>query len=136
MGWLADRQQWTALEDLFCDEVVIDYTSLHGGEPVRWARADVVAAWRPTFEGMQATQHLIAGHLVTFGAEAGTARCTANFQATHLGWVDGRDATWTLGGHYRFDLVRQAAGWRLAGVTMTAVWETGSRQVLTGGGPR
>jgi hypothetical protein len=130
-GWLADRRQWNELEALFCAEIFVDYTSLNGGDSARVGRGELVSGWRETLGSLKATQHLIAGHLVTVQADAAT--CVANFQATHLGSRAGEDATWTLGGHYRFDLERSPEGWAIAGITMTAVWETGTRDVLTAG---
>jgi hypothetical protein len=41
------------------------------------------------------------------------------------------DPTWTLGGHYRFDLTRTPGGWRIAAVTMTADWATGNQHIMT-----
>jgi SnoaL-like domain len=131
MGWWADRRQWDQLETLFSDEVLVDYTSLDGGDPARVSRGDLVAGWRDTLDSLAATQHLIAGPIVTVDGD--TATCVANFQATHLATVRDDEARWTLGGHYRFALVRFDEGWRISELTMTAVWETGSREVMGAG---
>jgi hypothetical protein len=128
MGWYADRHQWGELEALFAEEVLVDYTSLYGGDPVRSTRADLVSGWRGALGRLAATQHLIAGPLVTVTEDAAT--CVANFQATHIGAVGGVEVIWTLGGHYRFALTRRSDGWRITEITMSAVWETGSRDVL------
>jgi SnoaL-like domain len=135
MGWYADRHQWQHLIAPFADEVLVDYASLNGGDPVRIRPSDLVAGWRQVFEGLVATQHLMATLLITVDRDV--ASTVANFQATHVAEVGGEVAIWTLGGHYRFSLIRQPDGWRIAEVTMTAVWETGSRDVLAApGGPR
>ncbi|MEQ4720995.1 nuclear transport factor 2 family protein [Nonomuraea sp. B19D2] len=54
-----------------------------------------------------------------------TAVCTASFQATHRRKAD--DTLWTLGGAYRSDLTRTAAGRRISGMALTAVWSDGTR---------
>lgn len=128
MGWWADRREWEQLEALFSEQVLVDYTSLNGGDPAQVSRGDLVAGWRETLGPLAATQHLIASPIVTLNGD--TATCVANFQATHLAPVAGDDARWTLGGHYYFALVRLAERWRINEVTMTAVWETGSRDVI------
>jgi hypothetical protein len=130
MGWYADRHQWDQLEALFAEEVLVDYTSLNGGDPVWSARTDLVAGWRGTLGGLAATQHMMANPLVTITEDAAT--CLANFQATHLGSVGGTEVIWTLGGHYRFALARQSDGWRITEIMMSLVWETGTRDVLAG----
>jgi hypothetical protein len=120
MAWHADQREWSRLAEVFADEVTLDYTSLNGGEPATLAPGQIVAAWKDALGAFQATQHLLGNHLVTLDGDS--AVCTASFQATHR---KTDDILWTLGGTYRFDLVRTAAGWRIGGVVMTAVWSDG-----------
>jgi 3-phenylpropionate/cinnamic acid dioxygenase small subunit len=129
MGWYADRRQWDQLLALFAEEVLVDYTSLNGGEPARLPPGDLVGSWRRTLGALAATQHLVANPMVTLNPDD-TAVCVANFQATHAGTAGGQPALWTLGGHYRFALARQSESWRITEVTMTVAWETGTRAVL------
>ncbi|WP_218004148.1 nuclear transport factor 2 family protein [Nocardia araoensis] len=128
MAWHADHREWGELTDVFADEVRLDYTSLGGGEPVTLTPAQIVAAWQETLGGLDATQHLLTNHLVTIDRER--AVCTASFQATHRRSDVLGASLWTLGGTYRFDLVRRESGWRISGVVMTAVWGGGNRALL------
>ena len=128
MGWHADRREWDLLAEVFDDEVALDYTSLQGGEPQRLAREAVISAWRGLFERLQATQHLVANHLVSVDGD--TATCTAAFQAAHFGAAAFGSPLWMLGGHYRFGLVRRDGRWRIGSVVMTADWAWGNRDVL------
>lgn len=122
MAWHADRREWAELATVFADEVRLDYTSLGGGEPVTLSPEAIVSGWTAGLGVYTATHHLVSGHLVTVDGD--TAVCTATFTATHLK----TDKTlWTLGGTYRFGLSRGATGWRITGVVMTVVWETGQR---------
>jgi hypothetical protein len=134
MGWFADRREWDRLEMLFTDQVRVDYTSLAGGEPVLIDRCELASSWSRTLGALSATQHLIAGQIVRVDGDSATSE--ANFQATHLGFLDGHNSMWTLGGHYRFELSRLLGEWRIAAVTMTAVWETGDRALLGADGAR
>lgn len=128
LGWYADRRDWQALTDVFDDRVRMDYTSLNGGEPATLPREQIVQGWSAVLGRLQATQHLIANHLVELSGD--TAVCTAAFQATHLLPNAHGGPTWTLGGTYRFDMVRRGDAWRIAGVTMTATWATGNQHVM------
>lgn len=129
MCWHTDKREWDRLRtDVFADEVLVDYSSLDGGEPAGLAAQDLIAAWRGLLSGLTATQHLLTNHLVR--AEGDTAVATADFQATHLLSNALGGPLWTLGGHYRFTLRRTAAGWRIDGLTMTAVWAEGNRHIL------
>jgi 3-phenylpropionate/cinnamic acid dioxygenase small subunit len=129
MAWFADRRDWDALLTVFADEVDLDYTSLTGGEPARLKAADVVAGWRAGLGGLDATQHLVSNHLVEVDGDR--AVVTAQFQAVHVLANPHGDPTWTLGGHYRFGLVRADGGWRIDAVTMTTTWATGNQHIMT-----
>lgn len=128
MAWHADQREWDQLADVFADEVTLDYTSLNGGEPVTLTPDQIVAAWQRVLGGFEATQHLLGNHLVTIHGDA--AVCTASFQATHRGSGAYGAPLWTLGGTYRFDLVRSGGGWRISGVVMTATWGDGNRGLM------
>ncbi|MDX3006569.1 nuclear transport factor 2 family protein [Kribbella solani] len=122
MAWYADHREWGQLAEVFADKVALDYTSLNGGAPVSLAPAQIIDGWQSALGAYAATHHLLGNHLVTVNGDA--AVCTASFQATHR---KTDDTLWTLGGTYRFDLVRIGSGWRIIGVVMTATWNDGSR---------
>jgi ketosteroid isomerase-like protein len=128
MAWHADQREWDSLREVFADQVELDYTSLNGGTPVALGRDDLVAAWAGVLGRLTATSHLVANHLVSVDGD--TAVCTAAFQATHLLPNAHGGPLWTLGGHYRFALVRTDGGWRISGVVMTAAWADGNQHVI------
>ena len=113
----------------FADEVRVDYTSLQGGEPAIVSGDQLVESWAGLLGKLQATQHLLANHLVTVTGD--TATCTAAFQAVHLLPNAHGDPTWTLGGTYRFELVRDGPRWRISAVTMSATWASGNQQIMS-----
>ena len=129
MAWHADQREWDALRDVFTDEVRLDYTSLQGGEPATVSRDQLVESWAGLLGQLQATQHLLTNHLVTVSED--TASCTAAFQATHLLPNAHGDPIWTLGGSYRFELVRNGPTWRISAVTMAATWASGNQQIMS-----
>ncbi|WP_251016415.1 nuclear transport factor 2 family protein [Streptomyces sp. ISL-99] len=106
MAFHADQREGERLAGVFAEKVTLDYTSLAGGEPAELTPAEIVAAWTSALGGYDATQHLITNHLVDI--EGDTAVCTAAFQATHRLATPHGSPLWTLGGTYRFGLVRTA----------------------------
>ncbi|MFI6521908.1 nuclear transport factor 2 family protein [Spirillospora sp. NPDC050679] len=128
MAWHADRREWEALKGVFAGKVTLDYTSLNGGEPAELTPEQIVGAWSQVLGGFDATQHLVTNHLVTVEGER--AVCTASFQATHRLANPFGSPLWTLGGTYRFDLVRSGAGWLIDGVVMTATWADGNQKLM------
>ena len=124
MAWHADRREWDQLE------VLLDYSSLNGGEPATLPRAQIIGSWASVLGALDATQHLVSNHLVAIDGD--TAVCTAAFQATHVRCNPHGGPVWTLGGHYRFELARTAAGgWRITGVEMIADWASGNQRIMT-----
>jgi SnoaL-like protein len=123
----ADRREWEQLRGLFADKVLLDYTSLGSGEPVRLTPREIVDAWASTLGGFDATQHLIANQLVELDGDR--AVCTASFQATHrLATAQGAPL-WTLGGAYRWELARAGDRWLIDTVVMTATWGDGNQDL-------
>jgi hypothetical protein len=124
-----DLKQWDRLVEVFATKVRIDYTGLVGGEPATVRGADLVGDWRRNLGHLTATQHLLANQVVRAGRGA-DATATADFQAVHrLGpLVGGR--LYVLGGRYEYRLVRVGRDWRISGVTMQPVWESGDRTVI------
>jgi hypothetical protein len=129
MAWHADQREWEALKSVFADVVRLDYTSLNGGEPAVLSPEQIADAWSQVLGGFDATQHLLANHLVTLADD--TAECTASFQATHRLADPFGAPLWTLGGTYRFDLVRVGGEWKIGGVLMKAVWADGNKELMT-----
>jgi SnoaL-like domain len=120
-----DHHRWDELAAVLADPVTLDYTATQGGEPAALSPAEVVAAWRPMFESIDAHQHLVANHLVTIDGDGG-ASASASFIAIHQ-W---RGETWTLGGDYEFGLRRAGLAWGIHRLRMTPVWQTGPGDLL------
>ncbi|GAA2150327.1 nuclear transport factor 2 family protein [Actinomadura napierensis] len=123
----ADRREWALLRGLFADSVLLDYTSLNGGEPARLTPQEIVDAWAATLGGFDATQHLIANHLVEVDGDR--AVCTASFQATHRLATPYGAPLWTLGGDYRWELARTGGRWLIDSVAMKATWGDGNKDL-------
>ena len=89
-----------------------------------------MGGWAESLGGLDATHHMAAGHLVTFHGD-NEATCLANFQAQHvLTEQDGAEIHWILGGRYEFGLRRIDTSWRIATITMTAVWDDGDETIF------
>jgi hypothetical protein len=127
MSWHLDHCEWELLLDLFTDRVVVDYSSLNGGEPLTLLREDLIEKWRGNRENLTATQHLVSNQIVQLDGDVATA--TAMFQATHLLPNLYGAPTWTLGGRYRYGLTRTEAGWHISALTMVIIWADGNRNI-------
>lgn len=124
MAVAADTHDWEKCRQAFADEVMVDYTSLAGGEPATIPADALMDSWKGLLPGFTATQHLLGSHLVELKGDQ--ANCQAQFQATHI--MD--DETWTLGGRYQFQLENQAGNWKISQITMIALWSVGDQGKL------
>lgn len=116
-----DTRDWDTVARLLADEVDLDYTSVFGGEPERVAGPELVARWRGLLPGFDATQHFVAPLLAT--AED---VLEGNVRGYHH--LDGD--TWMVAGWYRITLSATPGGGRIAGITLTEAYETGSRDLV------
>lgn len=127
----ADRHDWSRVRGAFADTVTIDYTSLWGGEPATQPADDLLAGWSAFLPGFDNTHHMVTNHTIT-SLSGNTATAQADFTATHR--LD--DGLWVLGGRYDYALEKSDDRWVVTSMTMTALWETGDRGLVTIAGQR
>jgi len=121
LGIYLGQERADDLGDVFAEDVVAQFP---GGEPFqgldrlkRDASHDL-----PQYAG---SQHVIANAIVELDGDEASAR--ANLIATHATDVRDRTQHWELGGRYDLGLRRTPYGWRIARLTLTAVWLGGER---------
>ena len=124
VGLYTDVRDWQRVSSLMADHVTTDYTDIFGGQIVTTPREDLVAQWRNTFEGFDATQHQITNVSVSGGGDE--ASTLSHVRAIH--WVDAR--TWTVGGVYTHRLVRGSNGWQIVYMAVQRLYEEGDRGVF------
>lgn len=129
-AYYADNRKWEALLQLFTEEVIVDYTSLAGGEPVTIPARVLMDSWNQALTPLKATQHLISNHIVDLESEH-QAVCRAYFQAEHDYPNPFGGSQWTLGGQYMFRFVKENDQWKIAELVMTAVWASGNQNIMT-----
>lgn len=128
MMWAIDTRDWDLLGTVFADKVILDFTSYWGGEPQTATPAETVESWSALFERFEATQHLLGNHLVTVDGDR--AELTAVSQAIHRLTDPFGPPLFTVGGFYRFALLRVGGAWKIEHVVFTATWADGNRNVL------
>ena len=120
-----DLRDWSRLRSVFVDgEIEADFTSM-GVKQVFHGQAE---AWvdlvRQTIVGFDATQHFFANHSADIDGDR--ALDTRYMQARHqLG-----DDHYTIGGYYTGQMLRTAAGWRIARYKLTVTFSDGERRLM------
>lgn len=119
-----DAREWEKVRAAFAAEVDVDYTSLAGGEPARMSGEKLIASWRELVPGFESTQHLLGPVVVEVAGDRAVAR--THVRATHLipGATGG--ASWVVGGHYTYQLVRSGSEWKIAGTRLVVAYQEGN----------
>ncbi len=124
-----DTRDWELYRSIFTDEITMDFSDFSGVPEATQPADDWVAAIKPVFSGLDATQHTMSNPIVDVDGD--TAICTMYIQAVHFLNNDQGDRVFTLGGYYRDKLVKQKGRWLIAGVRLTVLWNTGNRHIMT-----
>ncbi len=121
---LADRSDFDALEGLYADEVLVDYTSLTGGEPELKSPQGLMNDWAAVLPGFERTRHALTDIAVSVDGRRATA--TAGVTASHYL----QDRFWQVGGNYRYELFREDDRWLIVAHTFVLEREAGTRDIL------
>lgn len=103
----ADARDWALAERSFAPEVLYDYTSMAGGQPLTLTAAAIIGMWKQFLPGFDKTEHRISDFKIA--AEGDAVAVQFNGHATHV--ID--QAVWTVEGTYETRLVQTADRWQL-----------------------
>ncbi|MFM2400198.1 MAG: hypothetical protein RL341_2355 [Pseudomonadota bacterium] len=120
-----DLAAYDLAEKAFAPKVVIDYTSLWGGQPNTMTPAELMAAWRGIVPGFDATWHELGP--VKAQVSGSTAKATAMVDGRH--WIGAQ--LWRPVGHYNWDLEKQNGQWKVTRMQFNMTQEIGDRAVAT-----
>ncbi|MEM7637520.1 MAG: nuclear transport factor 2 family protein [Pseudomonadota bacterium] len=124
VGLLADRHEFEALEKLYADEFVLDYSSLSGQPAELKSPQALMTEWASVLPGFDRTRHDLSNVAATIDGDQATA--TASVEAGH--WIDG--AYWQVDGAYDYQFERQGGDWKITSMTFTVQHEIGSRDLF------
>ncbi len=119
-----DLGRYDLAEAVFAPEIVIDYTSLWGGEPQRTTPRALTDAWRGLMPGFDATRHELKA--VEAQVDGDQATASAFVDARH--WIG--DSFWRPIGTYRWTLVKIDGRWKAAAMTFSMTQEIGDRGLV------
>jgi hypothetical protein len=116
-----DLAAYDLAEAAFAPEIVIDYTSLWGGEPATMTPADLMTAWHGIVPGFDATWHELTNVRATVTGDS--AKATADVDGRH--WIG--DQLWRPVGTYFWDLQKIDGDWKVTRMVFTMTEEIGDR---------
>jgi SnoaL-like protein len=123
-----DHRRWPELQALFTESVVVDYTSLFGGQVQTVSGADLIASWRTRLGPLSATQHLLGPIEVEVRDGHSKAGCHVRGYHFRAGLPGGSE--WMVAGHYLFSLRNQGGQWKIERVELEFSYQTGNANLL------
>ena len=106
-----DRRDWAAVRDCLADPVVLDMTSMVGGEPAKLTPQQVAEGWEQGLRALDAIHHQTGNCAASVEGDRAMAFCYGT--ATHYRkTASGRNVR-TFVGSYGIELAKQHGAWKI-----------------------
>ena len=123
--WAIDGRAYDQLDDVFVEDVAIDYgtvaSAFTGREPLK----KLIAA---ALDPLDVSHHMVSNHEIEVVDGEPRSRCY--FQAQHVRQVDEGSRNYIVAGTYRDRWVKSEAGWRSCARELEVVWTDGNPEVI------
>ena len=106
-----DSKDWENVEAAFNEQVLLDYTSMAGGEPASLTPNQITDSWKSILPGFDHTHHALSNFNVDVEGMEATVSHYGN--AEHFIDLDHSEDVWTVVGTYDHHLVKTASGWKI-----------------------
>ncbi|MGB0523735.1 MAG: nuclear transport factor 2 family protein [Flammeovirgaceae bacterium] len=118
-----DQQDWNTVESLFHTEVLLDYTSMAGGEPATLSPQQITTAWKGLLPGFEHTHHQLGNFQIKQQGNQYQVFCYGT--ATHYLPHEAGNV-WTVVGSYEFELVPSGKSWKVSKMVFHFKYQDGN----------
>jgi SnoaL-like domain len=118
-----DLAAYDLAEKAFAPKIIIDYTSLWGGQPNTMTPQELMTAWRGIVPGFDATWHELSN--IKASVTGSKASATAAVDGRH--WLG--EMLWRPVGNYHWDLEKRNGQWKVTRMQFIMTQEIGNRDV-------
>ena len=101
----ADERDWQKVQSVMASSVLLDYTSMSGGNPTNQTPQQITDAWAAFLPGFDKTNHQLSGFEVSLNDNIANVHYTG--KADHF---IGREV-WTVEGTYDSELKKESNQW-------------------------
>jgi hypothetical protein len=116
----ADEHNWTKVENVMTEKVLLDYTSFVGGEPTILTAKQITNGWAGFLPGFDRTHHQLSDFTVAIESE--TATITYSGKADHFIGSE----VWTVEGTYESELKKLNGTWLVSKLKFNFEKQTGN----------
>ena len=120
----SDERNWAAVENAFAPKVLLDYTSMAGGDPATLTPHQITDSWKSVLPGFQHTHHMISNFEIEVEGTEATVSHYGNAQ--HYLNVENGEDLWSVVGTYGHHLVLTEKGWKVDRMTFNLKYMKGN----------
>lgn len=124
-----DQRNWDEVKIIFNSSVLLDYTSMAGGEPANLAAVQIINSWKGLLPGFDATHHQLGNFIVKSDNKRASVFCYGT--ATHFLKNDTGNNVWTVVGSYDLELFEQESAWKVAKMKFNFKYMDGNSDLPT-----
>ena len=123
--WAIDERAWDDLDDVFVEEVRIDYGSI---SPPFEGRARLKGLVAAALDPLARSQHMVSNHEIAI--VGGEVRSRCYFHAQHVRAAAEGSPNYVVAGIYRDQWIVSGAGWRSRERELEVLWTEGNPAVM------
>lgn len=106
-----DNRNWDQVKKQFAGQVLLDYTSMAGGEPSTLTPQTIVHLWKELLPGFEQTQHTLSNFEVAIHGDEATVSHYGT--AWHYLRNEDGDDVWMVVGMYNHHLLKRNELWKV-----------------------
>ena len=106
-----DDRDWKNVKAIFTDTVLLDYTSMAGGQPAHLASDQIIDSWKSVMPGFDNTHHQLGNYIIETDSSVAKVFCYGT--ATHYLANESKNNLWTVVGSYNLELQTVNEAWRI-----------------------
>jgi hypothetical protein len=122
-----DNRDWETVKAIFNDTVLLDYTSMAGGQPADLSSADIIDSWKSIMPGFDKTHHQLGNYIIEIDSFVAKVFCYGT--ATHYLSNESKNNLWTVVGSYDLELQTVSKVWRITKMTFNLKYIDGNAEL-------
>lgn len=123
-----DERNWEQVSTIFADSVLLDYTSMAGGEPAQLTSAQIIDSWKGVLPGFDKTHHQLGNYLVVDDSSVIKVFCYGT--ATHYLQNESGNNVWTVVGTYDLELSESNGVLKITGMKFNLKYIDGNNDLV------
>ena len=118
-----DERDWSQVDQLFADEVLLDYSSMSGSPAATLTPEQIITAWKGILPGFQSTHHQVGNFMTKVEGKRAEVFCYGT--ASHYLPEAGGDL-WLVVGTYNFELSATGGSWEITSMKFNFKYQNGN----------